>query len=75
MDKEQLLDPLTRINTLKMMTSADLRVSNQVRFALIDVRVDKKPRLHELFKRKSKRKLLQAPAEFFEVDHRARLIE
>ena len=50
MDKQSLLDPLTRINTLKMMTSVDLRVSNQVRFALVDVRLEKKPRLQELFK-------------------------
>ena len=32
------------------MTSTDLRVASQVRFALLDIRLQKKPRLLEIFK-------------------------
>ena len=44
------LDPLVRINTLKFMTSTDLRVASNVKFALVDLRYMKKPRLCDIYK-------------------------
>lgn len=44
------MDPLFKINTMKFMTSADLKIANQVRFAVLDIRTVKKPRLSEIFK-------------------------
>jgi len=43
--RSEFLDPLSRINTLKFMTSNDLKVSANVRFALLDLRHVKKPKL------------------------------
>ena len=43
---------MTLINTLKMMTSVDLKVANSVVFGLVDMRVIKKPKLGELFRKK-----------------------
>jgi hypothetical protein len=48
------MEPLTRINTLKMNISKELRIANVVSFALIDIRVTKKPKLATFFKRKEK---------------------
>jgi hypothetical protein len=39
-----------KINTLKYMTSTDLGVSANVRFALLDLRHMKKPKLTDIFK-------------------------
>lgn len=42
-----LIAPLTEITLMKLQHSSDLRVSSQVRFALLDLRLDKRPRLAE----------------------------
>ena len=48
--KSEFLDPLERINQMKFMTSADIRVAHGVKFACLDLRVRKVPRLTEIFK-------------------------
>jgi len=53
--KSEFLDPLVRINTLKYMASNDLKVSANVRFALLDLRHLKKPKLTDIFKQVSKK--------------------
>ena len=44
-----------KINTLKYMTSTDLGVSANVRFALLDLRHMKKPKLTDIFKQVTKK--------------------
>lgn len=44
----EVIDPLLKINTMKFMTSVDLKVATQVKFALVDLRLQKKPRLKEI---------------------------
>ena len=39
----EVIDPLLKINTMKFMTSVDLKVATQVKFALVDLRLQKKP--------------------------------
>ena len=53
--KSEFLDPLVRINTLKYMASNDLKVSANVKFALLDLRHQKKPKLSDIFKQVSKK--------------------
>jgi hypothetical protein len=53
--KSEFLDPLARINTLKFMTSNDLKVAANVKFALLDLRVTKKPKLADIFKQVAKK--------------------
>lgn len=45
-----MLEPLYKINSLKFMTSSEIKVASQVQFVLVDVRVNKKPRLKECFR-------------------------
>jgi len=65
-----LLEPLNLINTLKMMTSVDLRVANSVVYGLIDLRVIKKPKLADLFRKKpnSAASGQVLPKKVFEID-------
>ena len=35
---------------MKFLTSPDIRVANQTRFALLDIRIRKQPKLTEIFK-------------------------
>lgn len=42
-----------------MMTSADQRVASNVKFAMIDLRYQKRPKLNTIFKRPTKKQLLQ----------------
>jgi len=53
-----------------MMTSVDLRVANSVVFGLIDLRVIKKPKLVDLFRKKpnSAASRQVVPKEVFDVD-------
>jgi hypothetical protein len=53
------MEPLTKINTLKMNISKELGIANNVNFTLIDIRVCKKPKLCELFKLKKRKAVLQ----------------
>ena len=48
--KSEFLDPLVRITQMKFMTSADIHIAHNVRFACLDLRVRKVPRLTEIFK-------------------------
>lgn len=50
LNKSDVMDPLFKINTMKFMTSPDLKIANQVKFAILDIRTVKKPRLTEIFK-------------------------
>jgi hypothetical protein len=50
LNKSEIMDPLFKITTMKFMTSVDLRVASQVKFALLDIRATKRPRLLEIFK-------------------------
>ena len=51
--KSEFLDPLVRINQMKFMTSADIQVAHNVKFACLDLRVRKAPRLTDIFKQPS----------------------
>ena len=51
--KDEFLDPLVRITQMKFMTSAEIHIAHGVRFACLDIRVKKAPRLTEIFKRPS----------------------
>jgi hypothetical protein len=53
--KSEFLDPLVKINTLKYMTSNDLKVSANVKFALLDLRHMKRPKLADIFKQVTKK--------------------
>ena len=48
--KSEFLDPLVRINRMKFLTSADIGIANQSRFACLDIRQRKVPKLTEIFK-------------------------
>ena len=50
MKKSEFLDPLVRINKMKFLTSSDIRVANQTRFACLDLRQRKQPKLTEIFR-------------------------
>lgn len=47
--KSEFLDPLVRINKMKRMTSEEIGVAFQCRFACVDLRVRKQPKLTEIF--------------------------
>lgn len=74
LNKSEIMDPLFKITTMKFMTSADLKVSSQVKFALLDIRANKKPRLLEIFKDvKGKKKEDALPIFEIEINRRATL--
>lgn len=45
------MDPLVRITQMKFMTSGEIRIAHGVKFACLDIRLKKVPRLTEIFKR------------------------
>ena len=51
LQKSEFLDPLVRINKMKFLTSPDIRIANQTRFAILDIRLRKLPKLTEIFKK------------------------
>ena len=51
--KDEFLDPLVRITQMKFMTSAEIHIAHGVKFACLDIRLKKAPRLTEIFKRPS----------------------
>ena len=57
--KSEFLDPLVRINQMKFMTSADIHIAHNVKFACLDLRVRKVPRLTEIFKQPAMHRLEQ----------------
>ena len=57
--KSEFLDPLVRINQMKFMTSADIGIANNVKFACLDIRARKAPRLTDIFKQPSMARLGQ----------------
>lgn len=62
----KVITPLFKLNTLKFMTSSDLKVATQVKFALVDLRLIKKPSLKEILKQMKK---LQDLPILIEIDH------
>lgn len=61
------MDPLFKINTMKFMTSSDLKVATSVKFALLDIRISKRPKLLEIFKDAKGSRREDAP-QIFEID-------
>ena len=49
MQKSEFLDPLVQINKMKFLTSSDIRIASQVKFACLDIRQRKTPKLTEIF--------------------------
>ena len=58
--KSEFLDPLVRINQMKFMTSTDIHIANNVKFACLDLRARKAPRLTEIFKQPAMYRLEQS---------------
>ena len=48
--KSDFLDPLVRINGMKFLTSKDTRIAHYSRFACLDLRLKKVPKLTEIFR-------------------------
>ena len=51
--RSEYLDHLLKINTMKFMNGVELKVATGVKFSLVDLRVNKKPKLNEIFKKQS----------------------
>jgi len=51
--RSEYLDHLVKINTMKFMNGAELRVASNVKFSLVDLRYNKRPKLNEIFKKQS----------------------
>ena len=49
LQRSEFLDPLVRINKMKFLTSADIRIASEMRFACLDIRMKKVPSLLEIF--------------------------
>ena len=67
LNKSEIMDPLFKINTMKFMTSGDLKVASSVNFALLDIRTSKRPKLLEIFKDAKGSRREDAPP-IFEID-------
>jgi hypothetical protein len=51
--RSEYLDHLLKINTMKFMNGVELKVASNVKFSLVDLRANKKPKLNEIFKKQS----------------------
>lgn len=48
--QSDFIDPLVRINKMKFLTSEDIRVASKTKFACLDIRLKKVPKLTDIFK-------------------------
>jgi len=51
--RSEYLDHLVKINTMKFRHGEEFKVASNVKFSLVDLRYNKRPKLNEIFKKSS----------------------